>query len=302
MAQKTFLIAGAAGNTGRSASMELLKRGVSVRALVRTRDDRAAQLVAAGAEVVVADLLDADVVRKSFKGIEGAYFVYPIIPHLIEAASYFVEAARTEGVESVVNMSQISSRRDAQSHAARDHWVVERLFDWSGLSVTHLRPTLFAQNFLDPESLRAIIHRGVISFPFGVARHAPLAAEDQGRLIASIFADPAPHRGKTYPLHGSVEFDYFEIAELIGKAVGKPVRYDAADIEEWRARAPLPAFLVQHLCAIAVDYQAGIFSGTDTVIEDVTGTAPMTFEDFLHSHKNEFDRALQLNSTIAGAR
>jgi len=294
--QKTFLIAGAGGNTGRSATMELLERGSAVRALVRADDERADQLRAAGAEVIVLDLLDPDAVRKSFRGIEGAYFVYPIIPHLIEAASYFIEAARTEGVGSVVNMSQISARRDAQSHAARDHWVVERLFDWSGLPVTHLRPTLFAQTFLDPESLRAIFQRGVISFPFGRARHAPLAAEDQGRLIAAIFADPTPHRGKTYPLQGSIELDYFEIAELIGEAFGKPVQYHPADIEEWRVRAPLPAFLVQHLCAIALDYQAGVFSGTDTVIEEVTGTAPMTFEAFLALHKQEFDLARRSNA------
>src|SRR5207237_6930438 len=110
---------------------------------------------------------------------------------------------------------------------------------------------------------------------------APIAAEDQGRLIATILADPRPHRSMTYQLRGPVEMDHFEIAQLIGEALGRPVTYHAADIDEWGARVPLPSFLVQHLCAIAVDYRAGVFGGPDTVIEQITGVEPMTFPQFL---------------------
>jgi NAD(P)-dependent dehydrogenase (short-subunit alcohol dehydrogenase family) len=37
-----------------------------------------------------------------------------------------------------VNMSQRSAREDAKSHAMCDHWLAERVFDWSGLTVAHL--------------------------------------------------------------------------------------------------------------------------------------------------------------------
>jgi uncharacterized protein YbjT (DUF2867 family) len=53
--------------------------------------------------------------------------------------------------------------------------------------------------------------------PFGTTgRHAPVAAEDQARLITAILQDPAPHIGKTYPLFGSVELTHPEIAAIIG--------------------------------------------------------------------------------------
>jgi NAD(P)-dependent dehydrogenase (short-subunit alcohol dehydrogenase family) len=32
-----------------------------------------------------------------------------------------------------------SAREDAKSHAMCDHWLAERVFDWSGLTVAHLR-------------------------------------------------------------------------------------------------------------------------------------------------------------------
>jgi len=281
MTARRLLITGATGSTGRNAAETLIKQGFAVRALVHGEDARSAHLRALGAEVVVADLLSLDDARHALEGVEAAYFVYPIAPHLLEATVYFAQAAREAEVGSIVNMSQISARPDSKSQAARDHWVAERLLDRSGIPVTHLRPTFFAQNFLHPALLGAIAQRGVISFPFGDGRHAPIAAEDQARLIAAILADPGPHRDKTYSLQGPREMDHFEIAAALSAALGRTIHYQPVEIDAWREQAKLPPFLVQHLCGVAPGYREGLFGGTDTIIEKVTGKAPMTFEDYL---------------------
>src|SRR2546428_8498663 len=63
----SILVTGAAGQlgaVGRTVTGLLLDRGLPVRAMVRSEDERAAALRAAGAEVVVGDLLEpADVYR-----------------------------------------------------------------------------------------------------------------------------------------------------------------------------------------------------------------------------------------------
>jgi NAD(P)H dehydrogenase (quinone) len=41
--------------------------------------------------------------------------------------------------------------------------------------------------------------------PFGEARYAPIAAEDLGRVVAAILADPLGHAGQVYPLFGAKE-------------------------------------------------------------------------------------------------
>jgi uncharacterized protein YbjT (DUF2867 family) len=281
MTAKRLLITGATGSTGRHLVETLIKQGFAVRAIAHREDERARHLRALGAEVVVADLLNLDDAGYALEGIEAACLVYPIAPRLIEATVYFAQAAREAGVESIVNMSQISAQRDSKSQAARDHWVAERLLDRSGIPVTHLRPTFFAQNYLHPALLGEIAQRGSISFPFGDGRHAPIAAEDQARLIAAILAEPGPHRGKTYSLQGPREMDHFEIAAALSEALGTTVRYQPVEIDAWRAQAKLPPFLVQHLCGVAPGYREGLFGGTDTIIEKVTGKAPMAFEDYL---------------------
>jgi NAD(P)H dehydrogenase (quinone) len=145
MRDQSVLVTGGAGATGGFTINALTKFDVSIRTLVRKDDVRAQRLRVAGVEVVIGDLLDVDSVRWAMEGISAAYFVYPLVPGLIDATAYFAQAAREAGLKGIVNMSQISARRDSRSHQARDHWISESVFDWSGVPVTYLRPTFFAQ-------------------------------------------------------------------------------------------------------------------------------------------------------------
>jgi len=42
------------------------------------------------------------------------------------------------------------------------------------------------------------------------------------------------------------------------------------------------------LCAVALDYRSGIFSGEDKIIAERTGKPPMTVQDFVASHREAF--------------
>jgi NAD(P)H dehydrogenase (quinone) len=301
MSKETILVTAAAGKTGLSTVQQLRAQGHGVRALVHRDDARADALRQLGATVVVGDLLDHDDVQRAVAGIEAAYFCYPIRPGLIQATTYFVEAAKSAGMQAIVNMSQISARRDSESHAARDHWIAERIFDWSGVPVTHLRPTFFAQWLTYPFQ-RASFDQGVIDLPYGTGRHAPIAAEDQARLIAAILTAPREHAGKTYTLHRPVEMDEAGIAAAAGAALDRSIVYRPSTLDEYRQRLEangLPEFLVQHLCAVAVDCQNGVFSGEDTIIGKATGKAPMTVQEFVVLHRDAFQTRAPAS---AGAR
>ena len=49
--------------------------------------------------------------------------------------------------------------------------------------------------------------------------------------------------------------------------------------------------MIQHFCAVALDYQNGIFSGEDKIIAELTGKPPMTVRDFVASHREAFKTA-----------
>ena len=287
-----FLVTGATGETGSYTVRRLLEKGHAVRAMVHKEDERAEALRRAGAEVVVGDLFEHDDAIRATADITAAYFCYPVRPGIIQTTAYFTDAARRAGLKAVINMSQISAREDSKSHAARDHWIAERIFDWSGVPTVHLRPTFFSQWLLYPFARRTIVERSIIDLPYGAGRHAPIAAEDQARLIAALLVEPAVHLGKTYTLHGPIELDQPGIAAAISEVLGRKISYQPLTIPEYRQRLEkfgLPEFLIQHFCAIAVDYQNGIFLGADKVIAEVTGEPPMTVQDFVASHRAAFD-------------
>ncbi|MQY21597.1 NmrA family NAD(P)-binding protein [Nocardia macrotermitis] len=284
-----ILITGATGKTGANAATTLLEQGQHVRALVHRADDRSDRLAAAGAEIVVADLLDIDAVSAAAAGMDAAYLTYPIAPGLLEATAALLQAAEENGLRAIVNMSQISARRDAVSNAARQHWLAERILDHFHGSVTHIRPTFFAEwltTFYNPES-------GQLRLPFADARHAPIAAEDQGRVIAAVLTDPEPHAGKIYPLHGPVELDHHEIAAAMSRTLGREITYVPIELDEFQANLEqrgLSPHMVQHLVNVAVDYRNGIFSGTNSAVRDITGVEPLTVEAFTERNKQYFDR------------
>jgi uncharacterized protein YbjT (DUF2867 family) len=177
-----ILITGATGSTGGYAIEQLLEKGHEVRALVHRIDDRSRRLEDKSVEVVAGDYLDLDAMRTAVKGVRRAYFVYPIRPGIIQATAYFAQAAREAGVEAIVNMSQISAREDARSNAARDHWVAERVFDWSGIAVTHLRPTFFAEWL---SNFAPMIKAGTLATPLGPGRTSTHRSRPRTRPASS---------------------------------------------------------------------------------------------------------------------
>jgi len=186
-------------------------------------------------------------------------------------------------------MSQISARRDADSHAAQDHWISEQVFDWSGIPSTHIRPTFFADWLVYPHFANEIWQRKSVEFPYGEGRHAPIGSNDQGRVIAYLLAAPEKHAGKVYKLHGPVEMNHYDIAEIMSKVLGTKITYNPISIPEFKRRMEVDykfnPFLVQHLVEVAQDYQNGIFAGTNNAIEEITGERAMTVEEFISANR-----------------
>ena len=312
MIEGKVLVTGSTGDTGRATVDELLARGHKVRALAHGRDDRSERLLERGVEVVYGDLLDFNQVRAALDGVQRAYFVYPIRPGIVQATAYFAQAAKEANVDGIVNMSQVTAREDAKSHAATDHWLAERVFDWSGLTVAHIRPTYFAEWLI---YIAPMIKAGMLHVPFGTGKHAPITAEDQGRVIAGILEDPARHKGGIYPLYGPVEYTYRETAELLSRVLGKPVEYKQISFDNFlellkssrrhppggassrnlygeldgKSERPGESFTVQHLKEVAIDHQNGIFAGTNDLVEKFGGRPPMTLEAFIEKHRAAFE-------------
>src|SRR5262245_15040246 len=286
MAQKIFLVTGATGATGGYTVERLLERGHVVRALAHHEDDRSKRLQELGAEVVIGDLLKVNDVRLALSGLRGAYFVYPLSPTLVQATAIFAQAAKEAGVEIVANMSQWIARPSAKSPATINHLLSERVFDWSGVPVAHLRATFFSEWLVwDARSIR----QGVITLPWDAnSRFSPVATEDLAHVIAAILEYPAAHRGKTYPLCGPAVHSFAEVAEIASRVLDTQITYQQVSVDTFAESIGQTALFREHCRAVAVELQEGIFAETNSLVAQISGRPPMTIEEFVAKNRAAF--------------
>jgi NAD(P)H dehydrogenase (quinone) len=282
---KKILVTGATGDTGRPTVKLLLERGHRVRALARRDDERSKKLATLGAEVVFGDMLKLSDMRAALEGISSAYFVFPLADGLVEATVIIAQAAKEQGLELIANMSHKQSRPYARSKATMNHWLSEQVFAWSGLNVTHLRVTFFAEWLL---YIAPFIREGRYVVPFDAeSRFAPMPASDIARVIVGILENPKQHAGKAYPLHGPVEYSHKEIAAIVGRVLGKEIRFEQMSVSDFLKQLGLEsnsAFRT-HFEAVRVDQQEGLLEGTDSFGTDIIGQPLMTLEEFILNNR-----------------
>lgn len=150
-------------------------------------------------------------IRATMVGITSAYFVCPPADDLVEATVIVAQAAKEQAakgpdLELIANMSHKQSRPFARSKATMAHRLTEQVFGWSGLPVTHLRVTFFAEGLL---YIAPFIREGRYCVPFdGESRFASMPASDIARIVVGILENPTKHAGKAYPPHGPVEYSH----------------------------------------------------------------------------------------------
>ncbi len=294
-----ILVTGAAGQIGaigRTLTGLLLKRGLPVRAMVRREDDRAAALRAAGAEVVVGDLLEPADVLRVVSGCRRVYFGMSVSSGYLEATLTMAAVAREVGVDALVNMSQMtvsqmSIQNTTPSPQQRQHWLGEQALAWSGLPVVNIRPTVLLEGFFLPLTALSVRDRGRIELPFGLGKNNPVAVADVAQVIAAVLTEPGPHLGRIYELTGPRSQDLHGIAREYSEALNREVAYADIAPEVWEQglkKLGLPEHLTRHLVTVAALNRAGRYDRMADGVERVTGQPAMSVREFVSLHAEEF--------------
>src|SRR6266850_2777067 len=276
-----ILVTGAAGQlgaVGRTVCGLLLERGLPVRAMVHREDERAAALRAAGAEVVVGDLLEPADVYRVVNGCRRIYFGMSVSHGYLEATVTMAAVARELGVNALVNMSQMtvsqmSIQSSTPSPQQRQHWLSEQVLAWSGLPVVTIRPTMFLESLL-PLAASSVRERSRIELPFGRGKTSPVAAADVARVVATVLADPMPHLGRLYELTGPQSQDMHGGAREFSDALNREVTYADTPAEDWERelkKLGLPEHLTRHLVTMGELHRAGRYDRLADGVERVTG-------------------------------
>ncbi len=287
-------VGGGVGGIGRRVVDQLSARQVPVRALVHHDDDRAAPLRAmAGVEVVVGDLTRGSDVVNALKGCRRLYFGMSVSPDYLQATATVAAAALDNRlVELLVNMSQMTVSQmtltsTTESGQQRLHWLAEHVLNWSGLPVTHIRPTVFMENPLFDNLAAASIRRdGTIKLPFGDARTSPVAARDVADVVARVLTDdPARHVGHVYELTGAAPRDMTAIAAEYSDVLHRPVSYEDEPFDQWQDQElkplGLPPHVRDHIATMARLHRQNRYDRSTSDVPDLLGRPPSGFDSLI---------------------
>lgn len=269
-----ILVTGVTGGTGGATATSLAAGGTRFRAMTR----RSGVQMPAGGEPVVADFDDHDSLRRALDGVRAVFLVTPSTEHAESQQIRFLDLAEAAGVEHVVLLSQFASRSDSPVRFLRYHAAVEERLLASSLGATILRPNLFMQGLLVFRS--QILSSGTIGAPIGDAPVSTIDVDDIGAVAANALVSPQPQG--TLTLTGPEALTHADMADALGSASGRPIRFVPAAPEEFAAALTglMPAWQIEGLVEDYTHYARGEAGAITADVEMVLGRAPGSFEDF----------------------
>lgn len=186
-----------------------------------------------------------------------------------QSSGWLVELARAAGVRRFVFSSVIHPSLGLQNHAAKAP-VEAALYD-SGMEYAVFQPALFFQNYA--AGWDDILRTGVLAEPWSnETRFSRVDYRDVADAVALALTEDRLVGG-TYEVASAGQLDRHDVAELISRVVGRPIRPRRVDPDQLDGIKPAMKAMFRHY-----DH-AGLVS-TDVTLTAVLGRPPRTIEAY----------------------
>jgi uncharacterized protein YbjT (DUF2867 family) len=280
-----ILVIGATGTVGSEVVRQLVATGERPRALVRD-PATARQRLGDQVEHVVGDLDRPETIAAALAGVDRVFLLTTQSSRQPEWERAVIGAAARAGVGQLVKLSVFRANEQSPLQVARQHGQAERVLAQSGLAATILRPVFFMQNLL------AMVHDGAIATAAGDGRVAMVDARDIAAVAVATLTGGG-HAGKTYTLTGPEALSFYQVASILSRQTGRPLRHVRVPPDKVRV-----ALQGRGLAAWYADDMAKLHSmlavGYEEVVTDdihrVTGRPPRTLAQFAGDHAGVLTR------------
>jgi uncharacterized protein YbjT (DUF2867 family) len=273
------LMVGATGRHAHWVLRELTRRGVSVRALVRTgqRADVARQNGAA--EVAFGDLTEPASLRDALAGVDGVFHIGPAhTANEAEMGVAMVDAARSAGVRKFVFSGVIHPSISAMTnHAAAKPPVEEALYN-SELDFTVLQPARFMQNF--QRSWNDIVEHDRLAQPYSLsAKMCSVDYRDVAEVAALALTGSKLSYG-TFELSAPGMQNGYQAAEILSEVLGRPIAAVLIPLDQFAAQLPEGPFRDGMTRMMAHYDRHGLPGGNPLVLQSILGREPRSLKDY----------------------
>jgi uncharacterized protein YbjT (DUF2867 family) len=274
-----ILVVGGTGNVGSKVIDELLRRGASVRALVRKPE---ATKVLNGVEMFVGDLLDPVSVNKGLQGVDKLYLLNAVVPDELTQGLIAFDLAKRLKLQQIVYHSvfKVEAFKDVPHFASK--LAIENALHEFDLPFTIIRPNYFYQNDLTLKD--ALTGAGVYPMPLGTTGVSAVDVRDVAEAAAIALTGDG-HLGKTYNVIGPDILSGDKVASIWSHLLGKQIRYAGHDMDafEEEMRKNVPSWAAFDIRMMYQGYLERGFTAENGDLETFTnllGHPPRRYEDF----------------------
>jgi len=283
---KNVLVTGASGNVGLEVlkALTILKCPLEINAGVRDPEGYDPKLAPFKLNKVKFDFTDPSSFNQALKNMDILFLLRP--PNISDVEKYFrplIAIARDLGTKHIIFLSV----QGVENSKIIPHHKIEKLITDSRISYTFLRPAYFMQNFTT--TLRSdLVSKKLIFLPAGNARFTLVDVKDVGAVAAKIICDVTQYMNKAYELTSDEKLNFSEMAETLSSGLGTSITYTSPSLLKFfitKKREGISTMLI--LVMIMLHYFPR-FQKEPKIskwIENITGTEPTTFNQFISENK-----------------
>ena len=282
-----ILVTGAGGTVGSAVVKALGDARARYRVAYHSKD-KAEMSRAAGQDTAVLDFARPETLAPALGGVDKVFLLGATTEDQADRETRVVREAKKAGVEHLVKLSVWEAAKERYGFA-RVHRKVEKEIEASGLAWTFLRPNCFMQNAANYLA-GTIKSQGAFYQPTGDARVSHVDVRDIAALAAKALTE-AGHEGKAYDLSGPNALSWGEVAETIGKAIGKAVKYVPVSDEDGRKgmlAAGIPVFYADLLLDLYRFYRNRGADRVSPAVPQALGRPAISFERYVRDHVELF--------------
>lgn len=282
-----ILVTGATGTVGSQVVKQL--RAANAPFKVYARDIQKATAIA-GPDVKIAqgEYRDRQALDKALAGVDHLFLLAPSGPGSVETEMGIADAAAAAGVSHIVKLSVLGASPLTPIKIDQWHWYSEKYIEKLGIPFTFVRPTFFMQNLLMYAATAA--SEGVIYMPLGNGAVSMIDARDIATVSVAALTWEG-HLGKVYEITGPEAITMNDVAESIGSAIGKEVRYINVTPDQARGSmlgSGMPEWLVDDMLTYTQFFREGAGALVTPVVERIKGSSPIAFDQFARDYAAAF--------------
>lgn len=286
--EKSIVITGASGKTGKAIISQLSNNGYTVTAFAHKESYRSELLACGASKIVIGDLRSRTDLENAFSENRAIYHICPnMTQDEYEIGRNIIQICQKTGTSRFIYHSVLHPHIQSMPHHWQKLLVEEELFK-SSLEYTILQPAAYMQNIL---GYHKSIQSGIFPVPYSPEALISLVDLRDVAAVALLVLKNEKYINGIYELAGTTPLSQYEVADELTKVLERKISVEVINRNQWENNAinsGMADYPRKTLLSMFEYYEQYGLKGSPTTLSYLLGRNPITIGQFIKDHIQQF--------------